>query len=898
MIRSARLGDSPSAAISLIFKFNHIENSLNELLDTSQKQTTCDISIRPFSSSIFKNYLKIEKAKVMFECGLSSQNNIGMNEMQSVVESSISSLVLNEKVFGDTPSIMQNYIKAYTLTGLSGSLSEILPNHVNLDLYRNDPTLSKEIYNICNSNVLNLSADEINVLKKFLKPLSDHEIQSMRQSYLEAGISVLEWKSEAGLITQNGLNKKFDGLLTIQDNLKSHYMIGKVYDTMLENSKEHYLSEKINLMEISSKDTQGSSANRRSAHLINSRAESKFCAIRYYIIRHYSRVCLSSSQYLYQAMARLFTIWFSFGDLMTNPENSSKNSISSRFDMSNKIISNLANRIPSHNILVSFSQIVSCICHNNPKIVKSIESFIKKALADYPYQALWQLMAVYRSNYAIREKRCSEILKNAQNDSNLKSKVNLLKITKEAILLTDGLLKLSNHNPPRNVKTLSMLKDFPSLLKIGSSSSFIVPLQSSLIPMYPSFKQKNEAFNIPNTVLRDDFYSEMKKNAHLKHNFKRYTSNSSDNQSIDAEGTYTTASQQAASASYIPFPHDIPTIESLNDEILVMSSLQKPKKIVILGSDGISYAFLCKPKDDLRKDARQMEFNALINQVLSDDSDALKRSLKIKTYAVVPLNEDCGIIEWVPNTVSIQQTVNKMFAESNIQINSSVIRGLLNAKTKTPELHFINNILKKYPPVLYRWFMKQFKTPEEWIESRKTFANSAAVMSMVGYIVGLGDRHCENILLDQVTGSVLHVDFSCLFEKGTKLEVPERVPFRLTHNMVDAMGSQGYEGSFRTSCEITMRLLRTHRGALKSILDTFINDPLVEWSSLSSRKSENRHELIEEAARLALGKIGTKLGGFYNSSYIPVAGQVDELIKEATDPGNLLKMYIGWAPYI
>lgn len=38
-------------------------------------------------------------------------------------------------------------------------------------------------------------------------------------------------------------------------------------------------------------------------------------------------------------------------------------------------------------------------------------------------------------------------------------------------------------------------------------------------------------------------------------------------------------------------------------------------------------------------------------------------------------------------------------------------------------------------------------------------------MSIVGYIVGLGDRHGENILIDRTNGDVLHVDFNCLFNK-------------------------------------------------------------------------------------------------------------------------------------
>ncbi|RZC85307.1 hypothetical protein C5167_041489, partial [Papaver somniferum] len=75
---------------------------------------------------------------------------------------------------------------------------------------------------------------------------------------------------------------------------------------------------------------------------------------------------------------------------------------------------------------------------------------------------------------------------------------------------------------------------------------------------------------------------------------------------------------------------------------------------------------------------------------------------------------------------------------------------------------------------------------------------------MVGHIVGLGDRHGENILFDYATGDCVHVNFSCLFEKGLQLEKPELVPFRLTQNMIDGLGITGYEGSFLKVCEVTL----------------------------------------------------------------------------------------------
>lgn len=63
------------------------------------------------------------------------------------------------------------------------------------------------------------------------------------------------------------------------------------------------------------------------------------------------------------------------------------------------------------------------------------------------------------------------------------------------------------------------------------------------------------------------------------------------------------------------------------DEALVLSSLQKPRKISIQGTDGKVYNLLCKPKDDLRKDQRLMEFNNMINGFLKRNVEAIKRRM-------------------------------------------------------------------------------------------------------------------------------------------------------------------------------------------------------------------------------------------------------------------------------
>jgi hypothetical protein len=50
--------------------------------------------------------------------------------------------------------------------------------------------------------------------------------------------------------------------------------------------------------------------------------------------------------------------------------------------------------------------------------------------------------------------------------------------------------------------------------------------------------------------------------------------------------------------------------------------------------------------------------------------------------------------------------------------------------------------------------------------------------------------------------------------RGETLKIAERVPFRLTHNMVDAMGVSGYSGGYQRACCHTMRVLRANREAL------------------------------------------------------------------------------------
>lgn len=81
----------------------------------------------------------------------------------------------------------------------------------------------------------------------------------------------------------------------------------------------------------------------------------------------------------------------------------------------------------------------------------------------------------------------------------------------------------------------------------------------------------------------------------------------------------------------------------------IMVSKERPKKIGIRGSDNQVYNFLLKYDQygDLRKEQRFIEFANLCNKMLMNDSEARIRNLKMRTYSIVPLSRNTGLIEWI-----------------------------------------------------------------------------------------------------------------------------------------------------------------------------------------------------------------------------------------------------------
>lgn len=574
------------------------------------------------------------------------------------------------------------------------------------------------------------------------------------------------------------------------------------------------------------------------------------------LIGNYFRALHFGTKYLYQTLPRILTLWLEmaaqFDKAPEGKQSISRDLFRRRNEELNKLhdtIDKWVARLPAYVFYPSLPQIVARVTHPNLTAAQKLSDIIVKVVEAHPRQALWSLFGLMTTRQqGERRVRGHQILQRLKANTKKadSTKFTLKDIIRKGERLAEQLLIACNNGDFQSNRTVraSITRDL-AFNHACTPCPLVVPTESCLTAALPTLTDNTKKFK--------------------------------------------------------PFSRDVVTIDSFLDDVLVLGSLAKPRRLTARGSDGRLYPLLIKPKDDLRTDQRLMEFNTMINRSLKKDAESSKRQLYVRTYAVTPLNEECGIIEWVEGLKTLRDVLLALYSSRNISPDYHLIKNLmLEAASSEKQLpKFTERVLGMFPPVLHYWFINQFPDPSGWFAARITYTRSCAVMSMVGTILGLGDRHGENVLLEESNGGVFHVDFNCLFDKGLTFAQPERVPFRLTHNMVAAMGIYGYEGPFRQCSELTLSILRQNEETLMTILEAFIYDPTLDLQHVK-RSARRGDANVKLPPQHVVDSIKRKVRGLLPHENIPlgVEGQVEELIKQAVDPRNLTAMYIGWCPFL
>ncbi|XP_077976961.1 serine-protein kinase ATM-like [Glandiceps talaboti] len=383
-------------------------------------------------------------------------------------------------------------------------------------------------------------------------------------------------------------------------------------------------------------------------------------------------------------------------------------------------------------------------------------------------------------------------------------------------------------------------------------------------------------------------------------------------------------------------------IKGFEPTFRLAGGINLPKIITCIASDGTKKKQLVKGRDDLRQDAVMQQMFGLVNKLLQKDPETRKRKLTVRRYKVIPLSQRSGILEWCEGTIPLGEYLigNQRTNEGAHQrynprqlspwdcrrrMNAAHDKGQVTDKNQT-----YRNVCDRFHPVFRHFFLENFQDPAVWFERRLAYTRSVATSSIVGYVVGLGDRHVQNILIDCNTAELVHIDLGVAFEQGRILPTPETVPFRLTRDIVDGMGVAEVEGVFRRCCEKTMEVMHNNQEALLTIVEVLLYDPLYVWTlspikaiQLQQTKADpdvselnittagerdlldgagdsnetNTEESNKMAERVLL-RLQQKLKGVEEGVVVSVSGQINRLIQEARDPKNLCKLFPGWQSWI
>ena len=204
--------------------------------------------------------------------------------------------------------------------------------------------------------------------------------------------------------------------------------------------------------------------------------------------------------------------------------------------------------------------------------------------------------------------------------------------------------------------------------------------------------------------------------------------------------------------------------------------------------------------DDLRQDQ-------LILQMINFMDSLLKKvhlNYEFTSYKVLATSKSDGFVEFVPNSRTIF------------------------------------DILKKYNNVILSYY-KEIASNDEKLLSQylNSYINSCAGYCVVTYILGIGDRHLENLMIDN-RGRLFHIDFGFILGRDPK---PAPPPIKLCQEMVEVMGGKGssrYE-EFKQKCVNAYWVLRENARVIVNMFYLMIDSGIPELNDI-----ENLYKLHEK----------------------------------------------------
>jgi len=297
----------------------------------------------------------------------------------------------------------------------------------------------------------------------------------------------------------------------------------------------------------------------------------------------------------------------------------------------------------------------------------------------------------------------------------------------------------------------------------------------------------------------------------------------------------------------LPFPVDpsVSLLQVLPEQCSLLRSAMIPAVLTcqVQGSgdspgDKRLKKIMFKEGDDLRQDQLVLQLMVLMDSILKKYG----LDLELTPYRVIALSANDGIIEFVPNASNI----STILKDHNNDIKQYF---------RTHHPYGDGDSAGGYGPHNSYGIMPKVL---------KNFILSSAGYCVITYILGIGDRHLDNLMVTK-EGRLFHIDFGFILGKDPK---PFPPPMRICKEMVEGMGgnnSQGYR-TFRSKCCQAYKILRRHAKLIMNLLYLMADSGIISDPQFAILKVEQKFQALmddEQAEEHFLSLIDESLSALF-----------------------------------
>ena len=219
------------------------------------------------------------------------------------------------------------------------------------------------------------------------------------------------------------------------------------------------------------------------------------------------------------------------------------------------------------------------------------------------------------------------------------------------------------------------------------------------------------------------------------------------------------------------------------DKATLFKSSLMPAKLTFIRDDEDEYVTIFKYGDDLRQDQLILQIITLMDRILKQEN----LDLKLTPYRVLATSASHGFVQYVESSP---------IAEVLLQDGS------------------IQNFFRK-------WASSETGPYGIQSEVMDTYVKSCAGYCVVTYLLGVGDRHLDNLMLTK-TGKLFHIDFGYILGRDPKVMPP---PMKLSKEMIEAFGGMQSDHfqDFRRECYTAFLSLRRYANLILNLFSLMVD---------------------------------------------------------------------------